>query len=576
MQIDIVDKFEALEPLRENWDRIYESDPEAHFFLSWPWMSNWLRRPGWMILAARTSRESNEYVALFPLQLVTGFDEQTGFYSSIKMAGSYFATYTGFICVPEFEEEVISSFADRLQAMNWRALHFDDVSMSARRRQMLLGRFSDDGFTKEKIKRRRHTTRTGENINHDIYMYVDLPAEWDEFLGGNLGPKTRRDVRYFLRQVESDDEYKISLADFETIQGDLDIFFQLWLTQWEAKSRRYAQAIIANCRYMLFECHKAGVLFAPVLWKGDTPLGVHIAFIDKSKGSLVCFLVSRNLAIRKPPPGLVLHAYSIRWAIQNSLRTYDLGTGDFSYKYSFGSKERLIEGVRIDPINSRIRGNRLDRRSLPSVISSVRKLRQDGKFHLAGRGCRQILDTEPSNMEARRLLNEVVAASRIEEQFASALQLHRSKRFLDAQRIYLEVLTANPRHYGANYLLGVLCLQGGQYQAADTYLARATEISPKAAVAHNNRGHALRGLKRYNEALACYVKAIGVKPDFVEAMNNRGVTLRELGRIDEALASFDEALTLKPNFAKAISNRNQLRELFPPARLSIVNDVDTP
>ena len=51
------------------------------------------------------------------------------------MAGSYFATYTGFICVPEFEEQVISSFADRLQALNWRALHCDDISISAKRRK---------------------------------------------------------------------------------------------------------------------------------------------------------------------------------------------------------------------------------------------------------------------------------------------------------------------------------------------------------------------------------------------------------------------------------------------------------
>ncbi len=85
----------------------------------------------------------------------------------------------------------------------------------------------------------------------------------------------------------------------------------------------------------------------------------------------------------------------------------------------------------------------------------------------------------------------------------------------------------------------------------------------------------MRGLKRYDEALACYEKAIGVKPDFVQAMNNRGVTLRALGRIDEALASFDEALTLKPDFAKALSNRNQLRVPLPRDRLSIADDVDT-
>jgi tetratricopeptide (TPR) repeat protein len=576
MQVDIIDRFKALEPLRDNWDRIYDSDAEAHFFLSWPWMSNWLRNPSfrWKVLAARKSFESNEYVAFFPLQPFTWLDEQSGFYNGLRMGGSSFAVYTGFLCVPEFEEEVISSFADCLQALNWRTFHLDDISVSDKRRQMLLERFPDTEFTKEKIKRSRHITRAGENINHDIYMYVDLPVEWGEFLRSNLGPKTRRDVRYFLRQIESGTGYRITLSNSETIQRDLEFFFQFWMTQWESKNPIYAHGILRNCRYMFLECFMAGVLFVPVLWKGDYPIGVHIAFVDKSKGALICFLVSRDLAIRKPPPGLVLHAYSIRWAIQSGLKTYDLGTGDFSYKYSFGSKERVVEGVLISAVNSLSRGDRLDRRSVPSVISRVRKLRQDGKFHLAERGCRQILDTEPGNVEALRLLNEIVAASPAGTQFASALKLHRSRQFLEARSIYLEMVAAHPLHYGANYMLGVLYLQFGQYQAADRYLARATAINPKAAAAHNSRGTALRGLKRLNEALACYVKAIRLKPDFVEAMNNRGVTLRELGRTDEALASFDEALTLKPNFAKAMSNRNELREPHPLEHSSIAKDVD--
>lgn len=576
MQVDIVDSFKALEPLRDHWDRIYESDPEAHFFLSWPWMSNWLRNPSfrWMVLAARKSSEPNDYVAFFPLQLLTRLDEQTGFYSTIKMGGSYFAVYTGFICDPEFEEQVISSFADCLQALKWRTLDLDDISISDRRRQIFLERFSDSDFTKEKIQRNRHITGSGENINHDIYVYVDLPGDWDEFLGGNLGPKTRRDVRSFLRQVENGTEYSIRLATPETIQSDLEIFFQFWMTQWEAKGRAYAQGIIKNCRYMFMECFKAGALFVPVLWKGDSPAGVHIAFVDRSKGTLLCFLVSRDLAIRKPPPGLVLHAYSIRWAIRNGLKTYDLGTGDFSYKYSFGSRERVVEGVRIGAVDSRNGGDKLDRRSIPSVISWVRKLHRDGKLHLAERGCRQVLDMEPRNVEALQLLDGIAADSHAGVRFASALKLHRSRQYQDAGSLYLEVLAAIPLHYGANYMLGVLCLQSGQYRAAEKYLARAAEINPKAASAHNDRGNALRGLNRLDEALACYVKAIELKPDSVEALTNRGVALRELGRLDEALESFDEALALKPNFAKAISNRNELRETLRLDHSSIANDAD--
>ena len=42
-------------------------------------------------------------------------------------------------------------------------------------------------------------------------------------------------------------------------------------------------------------------------------------------------------------------------------------------------------------------------------------------------------------------------------------------------------------------------------------------IDPKAASAHNNRGNALRELKRLDEALASYDEALALKPDYAEA-----------------------------------------------------------
>ena len=45
-------------------------------------------------------------------------------------------------------------------------------------------------------------------------------------------------------------------------------------------------------------------------------------------------------------------------------------------------------------------------------------------------------------------------------------------------------------------------------------------------------------LKRLEEALASYDKAIALKPDYAEAFNNRGNALRELEHLDEALASY--------------------------------------
>ena len=62
-------------------------------------------------------------------------------------------------------------------------------------------------------------------------------------------------------------------------------------------------------------------------------------------------------------------------------------------------------------------------------------------------------------------------------------------------------------------------------------------------------------LRRLDEALASYARAIALKPDYADAYNNRGNTLRDLGRLDEALASYDKAIALQSNYAEALSNR---------------------
>ena len=69
-------------------------------------------------------------------------------------------------------------------------------------------------------------------------------------------------------------------------------------------------------------------------------------------------------------------------------------------------------------------------------------------------------------------------------------------------------------------------------------------------------------LKRFEEALASYDRALTLRRDYLEALVNRGIALHHLKRFDEALASYDRALTLRPNFAKAHFNETICRLLL--------------
>jgi protein O-GlcNAc transferase len=79
---------------------------------------------------------------------------------------------------------------------------------------------------------------------------------------------------------------------------------------------------------------------------------------------------------------------------------------------------------------------------------------------------------------------------------------------------------------------------------------RAIALKPDYAEAYNKRGIALRDLKRPDDALTSYDRAIALKPDYAEAYNNRGNALRDLKRPDDALVSYDKAFALKPDLAE--------------------------
>ena len=142
------------------------------------------------------------------------------------------------------------------------------------------------------------------------------------------------------------------------------------------------------------------------------------------------------------------------------------------------------------------------------------------------------------------------------DEFAKALAFHRGGQAADAERICHAILVADPLHFGARYLFGIIALQRGQFQTAEQQIALALELNPNAAPAHRDRGIALAQLRRPAEALASLDRAIALRPDFAEAFSVRGNILQELGRLAEALANCDKAIALRPDSAILHYNRS--------------------
>ena len=145
---------------------------------------------------------------------------------------------------------------------------------------------------------------------------------------------------------------------------------------------------------------------------------------------------------------------------------------------------------------------------------------------------------------------------------ANGVKLHQAGQLADAEMIYRQILAALPDQADCLHLLGLIFLQRGEHVLAVEHIDSALKNDPHNIFALNNRGLALKELKRFDEALASYDRALVVKPDYAEALVNRGNILQLLRRFEEALTSYKSAIAARPDYVDALVNRgNALREL---------------
>ena len=165
----------------------------------------------------------------------------------------------------------------------------------------------------------------------------------------------------------------------------------------------------------------------------------------------------------------------------------------------------------------------------------------------------------------------------------------------EAERLYQDILKAEPKNPDANHNLGALnvslkkidiglsflktaldldsnreqfwvsyiaiLIDSGRFEEAQKNLKIAKEKGFKnekfvtlEAYTYFHSGNSLKGMGRLEEAEASYRQAIFIKSDYIEAHYNLGNTLQGMGRLEEAEASYRQAISLKSDFFKSHLN----------------------
>lgn len=410
--IERIDRIEAFRCLRTAWDAIYRIDPEAQYFLSWSWLAGVLEAyPGaWLVLVARDP--GGEYLGFLPLHRKTVWSKsRKRIRNELEFAGRLFwADYGGVLCRPDREEDVLHAFASHLKQMNWSHLYLKGFRVSDRRYELFMGPFADDRLIIEPLTDKINEGETDELVS----PYIELPDTFERYLVETLSSNTRQKVRRYLRKVESSPDYRLTLSTPETHARDLKVLEDQWRAMWGWLKGSQTDRLATMYRNIVARGLLDESVHMPMLWHRETPVGVLASFVDWDKSRLLFFVAGRDEAFDEVPVGLVLHASSIRWAIEHGIRTYDLLRGDEPYKRSLGAT--AVEQLRYPLIRTRSGVNlndALDPGCLADALRMVDEFARRGQATEATTAMYQTLATIAGREPAERLMDALSGDHRV-------------------------------------------------------------------------------------------------------------------------------------------------------------------
>lgn len=386
--LEIAETEVELEAMKLGWQALEMQDPESGVFLSWNWLSHAFRQnpQRWRVFAVRLGQD---YVCIFPAKYRVHWSKKLmELQSEIEAGGRLvWSEYTGFLCDPDYEEAALKFLAKHLSSLPWSKLSLR-YEASGSRAERFMRAFPPNHFSTKKMDYRINKGET-DNL---VSPRIELPDNYEDYLKNKLSKSTREKVRRSFRRHLDTGELRISQSAKETFENDVEILSRLWTRKWApSKGINTATEVAGNYRKILKSASDLQSLFMPVLWKGDEPLGALGHVLDNQNSQLHFIVAGRETTADIPNIGLILHAYSIRWAIENNFKIYDFCHGNEAYKYSFGAKDKQLNYFSVRRRSSGSDTGTLDAINTGEALRRAVEFIEEGKSTEASAACRQIL-----------------------------------------------------------------------------------------------------------------------------------------------------------------------------------------
>lgn len=124
---------------------------------------------------------------------------------------------------------------------------------------------------------------------------------------------------------------------------------------------------------------------------------------------------------------------------------------------------------------------------------------------------------------------------------------HQQGNLHGAEAGYRELLTKAPDNANAHVYLGIALFDLKRFEEAVESYRRALHLRPFFPIAWNNLGNGLRMLGQIELADQAFQKALEQKPDYTNALKNSGTLWVWAGEIERGLGFYERALELAPD-----------------------------
>ena len=330
LKVEQINNHFHLNKIRRDWEKIYQADTKSQIYCSWLWFKGWAERSEskWIVVTVKDS-QSDTYIAFLPLHIENKKLFGINLIRRMYFAGNSISYYSGFLCLPEREFEIIEAISYHIQHnLNWDT--FDMKWVRGPRIVDFVKHFSKSDYFISLVESYPS-------------LIINLPDSYKLFLNHNLGRSTRRRTKEKVKNIGKNGRYRIAVSTDKSVNEDIEKLCRWWNNRWNKEHE------IEWHRYFMQYFFNNKSLRLTTLWDDEKQKSIAAlaCFSDPVKKIYNAYLTSYDPEYSKLSPGIILFVDSIKHAIENNFRFYDLGAGQHPYKLSFGPQQLGTKNLHI-------------------------------------------------------------------------------------------------------------------------------------------------------------------------------------------------------------------------------------